>query len=286
MNSIRSGLLFCGITFLPISLAGAESPCVPDGITVPAIHGRVYFESNQDRKPLTNIKVTVSSSDEEHPLAKMRTSKGGRFEFHDLKRGQYYVSIDGKKKKFAGILVGVQLAPQEAVDSSTPELRIILRNNYFQSCSGSYVEVGDPEGDKNLALSMYTDFSGMVSPSGKALYVAITKNGLMTFADEVDRRLVYKKRMLSDSEQARLQAELNDGHLSQLKGKLSPKKYSLVDYHVAVSVMIPREYTRQEFTLSDYSHYVGEDYPPVAKNLLCLVDELRGSSYRLTQECK
>lgn len=287
MRSIRSGLLFCCIAILLTSQARAETPCVPDGIAVPAIRGQVYFESNQDRRPLTNIKVTVSSSSGEgHLVARTRTGKDGHFEFHNLKQGHYYFSIDGKKKEFAGILVEVQVAPREAVDSGTPELRIVLRNNYFQSCSGSYVEVGDPEGDKDIALSMYTDFSGMVFPSGKALYVAITKKGLMTFADEVDGRLVYKRRMLSEAEQARLQAAINDGPLSQLNGKMSPKKYSLVDYHMTVSVMIPRESARQEFTLSDYSHYVGEDYPSVAKSFLCLVDELRGSDFRLSWGCR
>ena len=284
--SLRLGLLLICLALVATSVAIAETPCLPNVLTVPAIRGHVYFESKEERKPLADITIKViPSSGHGHTLAKTRTAKDGRFEFHNIKPGDYYVSIDHKHKEFAGILIDVQVDPQEAANSDTPEFRIVLRNNYFQSCSGSYAEIGSPAGDQNILLSIYTDNSGMVNPSGRFIYAVIRKDGQMTYADMTYEHLLYKKRALNKVELTKLLAAIDNEPLLQLKGKMSPQKYHLVDYHIVLLFEIARDSARQEFALSDFARYVGDDYPPAAKSLLCLVDELCGSKYRLSEAC-
>jgi hypothetical protein len=186
----------------------------------------------------------------------------------------------------AWITVEVEINSQNAAGGAGPEIRIVLRNDIFAQCRGSYAEAFRPEIDQSTLLSVYTDSSGMVSVSGRHLYAVVMKDGQMTYADYGDHGYVERKRTLTSAELAELQAAIDSGPITQLKGTMSPDRYRLVDYHIAMMFTIARDSTRQEFTLANYGGYEGENLPAGAENLLCLVERLRASTYRWYEDCK
>jgi len=140
--------------------------------------------------------------------------------------------------------------------------------------------------DQPILLSLYTDNLGVVSPSGRRLYAVVTKDGVMTYADKSDEGIVERSRTLTSVELAKLREVLAGSELTALRGAVTAGQFHPRDYQTSLEVMISRDPRSQEFTLVDYDPSAGRDFPAAARDLLCLVDRLRGSKYRLSQNCK
>lgn len=140
--------------------------------------------------------------------------------------------------------------------------------------------------DRALLLSIYTDNVGVVSPIGRHLYASINTSGEMTYADRTKAGIVNCKRILTASQLSRLNSVLHDARLSEIQGRKVDHTRSHLDYMINVEVVIARSSGRQEFTLVDYDPAAGRDFPEGARELLCMIDAFRRSSYRLTQNCK
>lgn len=140
--------------------------------------------------------------------------------------------------------------------------------------------------DPPVLLSLYTDNLGVVSPSGRRLYAVVTKDGVMTYADKSDDGIVERSRTLTSVELAKLREVLAGSALTALRGSVTAGQFHPRDYQTSLEVMISRDPRSQEFTLVDYDPSGGRDFPAAARDLLCLVDRLRGSKYRLSQNCK
>jgi hypothetical protein len=140
--------------------------------------------------------------------------------------------------------------------------------------------------DQSVLVSIYTDNLGLVTPEGKRLYAEIAKNGAMIYADRTEKGFVDRKRTLTDAELSKLRGALKNEQLSALKGAQLGRTGAHVDYVTGIVVNIMRDSGPQEFTLTLFDPSTGHDFPAGAKDLLCLVDETRASSYRLTRNCK
>lgn len=141
--------------------------------------------------------------------------------------------------------------------------------------------------DQAILLSVYTDNLGVVSPSGRRLYAVVTRDGMMTYAEKSDKRIVERRRTLTSGELAKLRKVLAGTELTALRGSVVAGQFHPRDYQTSLEVTISRDRQgRQEFTLVDYDPSAGRDFPAAARELLCLVDQLRGSKYRLSQNCK
>jgi hypothetical protein len=140
--------------------------------------------------------------------------------------------------------------------------------------------------DPTVLVSIYTDNLGLVTPEGKRLYTEIAKNGATIYTDRTEKGFVDRKRTLSDAELSKLRGVLKNEKLSALEGAQLGRTAAHVDYVTRIVVNIMRDSGPQEFTLILFDPSTGHDFPAGAKDLLCLVDEIRASSYRLTRNCK
>lgn len=146
--------------------------------------------------------------------------------------------------------------------------------------------VVDRANGRNVLLSIYTDNVGVVSPSGRHLYAVVTTDGEMTYADRLNKEITDRKRELTATELSRLRAAVRDPNLREIHGTRSDKSRTHVDYQMSVIVTITTGDAPHEFTLVNYDEADGRYFPPGAKELLCTVDDLRQSSYRITRGCK
>jgi hypothetical protein len=134
--------------------------------------------------------------------------------------------------------------------------------------------------DQATLVAVYIANIGMASPQGNRSYVTVDKYGAMTFANPTEKEWLNGKRTLRRSELRRLQEVLSNVELSRLRGNILADFHPPVyDYQTSLRVTITRESGAQEFTLVNYDPSAGRDFPPGAKELLCLVDELRRSSF-------
>jgi hypothetical protein len=139
---------------------------------------------------------------------------------------------------------------------------------------------------QTLVLSTFTDNLGVASPSGKHLYATVTEGGTMTYADITEDRIVKSQRVLTTIELSQLREAFHNSQLAALRGTISGGNFHPRDYQMSLEVIILRGQERQQFTLVDYDRAEGQGIPPGAAELLCLVDEVRGSRYRVSQGCK
>jgi hypothetical protein len=145
---------------------------------------------------------------------------------------------------------------------------------------------GASSNDRNFVISIYTNNLGPVTPEGRRLYAVVAKDGEMTYADSADNGIVNRKRALNTTEFSKLKELLKNQPLSALKGARLGRSGAHVDYVTRVEVSIVRDSEPQEFSLVLYDPSTGHDFPAGAKELLCFIDEIRGSTYRLSGDCK
>ena len=139
---------------------------------------------------------------------------------------------------------------------------------------------------QTLVLSIFTDNLGVASPSETHLYATVTEGGTMTYADITENRIVDRKRVLTTVELSKLREVFTSSQLTSLHGTISGGNFHPRDYQMSLEVIILRGRERQQFTLVDYDRAEGQGIPPGARELLCLVDEVRGSNYRVSRGCR
>ena len=135
-------------------------------------------------------------------------------------------------------------------------------------------------------LTIYTDNTGMAVPQGRQLYVKISASGQMTYLDKKKERYYSRKRSLTKTELARLQAHLQNPALSAISGvQRAVPSPGANDFSTDLQVIIGRGRTEQKIQMFGYTGCPGHDYPAPVRELLQVVDELRASAYRLSDAC-
>jgi hypothetical protein len=277
-------LIICGAIFAAASLARSQNVCFIDAIEVPEIKGHVLLEVSQKTVPLSDTTLEVTPDDGSKTIiAKTASDKDGAFVIRGVKPGCY--SVTARHVGLPEFTAYVKVESSDAKLTDVPEIRFILRNNPSQVSGGANAERAFPGADQLLLLAMYTDNIGMFWPAGRTLYAVVTKDGHMTYTDIVGKELIEKSRDLSPAELAKLRSVLEASNVTNLSGNLVAARDRGQDYATRLEVKIIREQQLQEFILINYWPSAKRDYPPATKDLLCLVDELRRSSYRLTQAC-
>lgn len=132
-NHLTIGVLLAACLWVPCH---AQDVCVPDPLVVDSIRGRIYFETNSKRQPLSEVTVEVAPySYRTRPKATGVTKEDGAFAFPELRPGRYYLSV--RHPVLIGLRVEVRRKEARWPKRETTGIEIVLRNDPTRYCGGA-----------------------------------------------------------------------------------------------------------------------------------------------------
>jgi hypothetical protein len=135
-------------------------------------------------------------------------------------------------------------------------------------------------------LSIYTDNEGVVVPNGPRLYATIDSDGFMKYMEMKGDGSAVLTRKLSAEQMKMLRTAIADQRLIDLKGVVAATFHPDVrDFRTSLKVSIYRGHTLQKLEFRNYDPSDNRPFPAGADHLLCVVDQLRAASYKLSGDC-
>lgn len=132
-NHLTLGVLLAACVCVPCH---AQDVCVPDPLVVDSIRGRIYFETNTKRQPLSEVTVEVAPYGyKTRPKATDVTKENGAFAFPRLRPGRYYLSV--RHPVLIGLSVEVRMKEAKRPQREPTVIEIVLRSDPTRYCGGA-----------------------------------------------------------------------------------------------------------------------------------------------------
>jgi hypothetical protein len=139
---------------------------------------------------------------------------------------------------------------------------------------------------KTPLIEVDYDASGMLSPQGKYLYFSLCNDGFVQY--EVEKSSPGTKEVrrerLTDSQFSSLRELLESEEIKNLRGTYDSKS-NFRDYRLSMIVHISRSQEIQTFTVLNILSNDEESFPLVIPRLLCAVDKLRNTDFKMSHNC-
>ncbi len=124
---------------IPRQLPG-EDVCIPSPITIGIVEGKVLFEADGKRAPLSDVTVEVAPYGyKKSPIATTATNQDGKFSLPQVPSGRYYLSV--RHAVVIGFQVEMRVKRSKQTKGNLGVIQIVLRNDPSKYCAGSTVTV-------------------------------------------------------------------------------------------------------------------------------------------------
>jgi hypothetical protein len=129
---------FCVFIGMSVSIA-AQSICVPEGLTVTDVSGKVISQLNRGETPLTQVSVALFRDQYQgHLVARTTGDENGRFSFQHIKHGKYILKVI--VPNLPEFYVPIRVKPSKAAVSQQ-EIVVTIGANLIEPCSGSHAKL-------------------------------------------------------------------------------------------------------------------------------------------------
>jgi len=136
-------------------------------------------------------------------------------------------------------------------------------------------------------VELYTENRGLYFPAGRTLYAAIFMDGHFDFMDTSNRDLVVRHKTLTHYQVDRLKEILAKRAFRDFHGIIhADRQEQFRDYETNLEVIVHYSQGVQSFTLRGFDAADGKPLPRAINDFLCIVDDLKRVSYRLSSGCR
>lgn len=136
----------------------------------------------------------------------------------------------------------------------------------------------------DFEVSITTKNIGMIVPEDERLYATISSKGKIVSLEIIGDQVTTTVRQLEPNERYSLWRVIASSEFRQMPGLIAADHVRR-DYHTVLEIKVKRGQTTQMIVLNDFYPIEGRRFPPPVENLMCVVDALRKTAYKLSLAC-